>query len=404
MKLGDVVTINSTTVKKNYPFETICYFDISSVGEGFIREIEEIDLETAPSRARRIIKNGDTIISTVRPENRTFYFCKNVRDNSIASTGFAVLTPFKNLINERYLYYFISQREFTSYLVNHQKGSTYPAITVDVIENKNIDLPNLDVQKKIARILSAYDDLIENNLKRINLLEQAAQNIYKEWFVNMRFPGHENAEFDSKTGLPEGWENKLLGDILRKLESGKRPKGGIDKSLGVGIPSIGAESVRGLGYFDYSKTKFISEEFYSSMKKGKLENKDILIYKDGAYIGRTTLFQDDFPFSRCAINEHIFLIHADENQFQYYLYFVLHSDVYFEKMQNLNSNSAQPGINQQKLKTLEIVVPSKDLIVDFDQLATPLICQIHSLSKMNYELKQARDILHPRLMNQTIEV
>jgi len=284
------------------------------------------------------------------------------------------------------------------------QGATQDNLSLEKLLTFEVPTPPLQTQKRIADILSAYDDLIENNLKRIKLLEQAAQNIYKEWFVNFRFPGHESTTINEETGLPEGWEKKSLGEILSKLESGSRPKGGINKSLKVGIPSIGAESVRELGYFDFSKTKYVEKDFFIKMKKGILEDKDILVYKDGAYIGRSTLFQDNFPFEQCSINEHIFLIHAKEEELQYYLYFTLHSDVYFEMMQNLNSNAAQPGINQKKIKTLQINIPSNELLLRFDSFSESSVKQIYKLARKNFELKKARDILLPRLMNRTIEV
>jgi type I restriction enzyme S subunit len=248
----------------------------------------------------------------------------------------------------------------------------------------------INIQKKIASILSAYDDLIENNLKRIQLLEEAAQRIYKEWFVDFKFPNHENTPINKETGLPEGWGKKKLIEIYNKLESGKRPKGGINKDLKDGVPSIGAESVNGLGNFEFSKTKFLTEEFYSTIKKGILENKDILIYKDGAYIGKTALYQNDFPYSKCAVNEHVFLLNTKK---------------YYSKMQNLNSNAAQPGINQKKLLQLELYLPLIDEnMANFNDLVGVKITQIYKLASVNYRLKEARDLLLPRLMNRTLEV
>jgi type I restriction enzyme S subunit len=223
--------------------------------------------------------------------------------------------------------------------------------------------------------------------------------------VNFRFPNYENTPFNEETGLPEGWVILALKDIYNKLESGSRPKGGIDKDLKDGIPSIGAESIKELGYFDFSKTKFVSIDFFEKMNKGIIEDRDILIYKDGAYIGKTTLFQDDFPYTTCAVNEHVFLLNTKNKLQQYYLFFTLSSKEYYSKMQNLNSNAAQPGINQNKLLQLELSIPNKDkLLTDFNEKVEPLIRQIYSLAKINKKLKEARDILLPRLMNRTIEV
>jgi type I restriction enzyme S subunit len=302
----------------------------------------------------------------------------------------------------KFIYYLLQILDFKSL----NGGVAVPTLNRNVLKNVFISYPkSLQTQKRIASILSAYDDLIENNLKRIKILEETAQNIYKEWFVNFRFPNYENTPFNEETGLPEGWVILALKDIYNKLESGSRPKGGIDKDLKDGIPSIGAESIKELGYFDFSKTKFVSIDFFEKMNKGIIEDRDILIYKDGAYIGKTTLFQDDFPYTTCAVNEHVFLLNTKNKLQQYYLFFTLSSKEYYSKMQNLNSNAAQPGINQNKLLQLELSIPNKDkLLTDFNEKVEPLIRQIYSLAKINKKLKEARDILLPRLMNRTIEV
>lgn len=309
-------------------------------------------------------------------------------------------------LENNYLYYYLCQNEIRIKLAQFGRGGANQCnISPSNVESIPIILPPLETQKRIASILSAYDDLIENNLKRIKLLEETAQNIYKEWFVNFRFPNYEHTEFDSESGLPVGWEIVALNDIYDKLESGSRPKGGIDKDLKDGIPSIGAESIRELGYFDFSKTKFISNDFFEKMNKGKIEDRDILIYKDGAYIGKTTLFQDDFPYSNCAVNEHVFLLNTKNKLHQYYLFFTLSTKEYYAKMQNLNSNAAQPGINQPKLLQLELLMTNNEnLLISFNDKVEPLVKQIYSLAKINKNLKEARDILLPRLMNRTIEV
>ena len=115
------------------------------------------------------------------------------------------------------------------------------------------------------------------------------------------------------------------------MESGSRPKGGINKDLKEGIPSIGAESIEGLGFYDFQKEKLVTEDFFRKLRKGILKDKDILIYKDGAYIGKTTLFQDNFPYHNCAVNEHVFLVHTKKPDLQYLLYFTLHSKTYYKR-------------------------------------------------------------------------
>jgi len=262
----------------------------------------------------------------------------------------------------------------------------------------HVNLPPLTTQRKIASILSAYDDLIENNLKRIKLLEEKTQLHYKIEFGEYQFGDKE------PQNLPKGWAIKTIGDIYGKLESGSRPKGGIDKELKEGIASVGAENVIGLGKYNYQSEKLITEAFFENMKRGKIENKDILIYKDGAYIGKTTLFQDDFPHIKCCVNEHVFLLKSKDELYQNYLFFTLYQKLYFDKMQQLNANAAQPGINQESLKSLRILWPSENVIEEFNNKVESGMKLIFVLAKQNTKLQEARDILLPKLMNGQIEV
>ena len=197
---------------------------------------------------------------------------------------------------------------------------------------------------------------------------------------------------------------RKLAELNHRLESGSRPKGGIDSNLKDGIPSIGAENVIGLGKYNFSTEKLISKEFYENMNKGKLKDRDILIYKDGAYIGRTSLFQDDFPHREASVNEHVFLLHMDDEALQYYIFLTLYSPEYYLKMQNLNKNAAQPGINMKIFKTLDVLVPDEAIVVEFNDLVSPMIKSIFSKSKQIKILTEARDRLLPKLMSGEIAV
>lgn len=272
-------------------------------------------------------------------------------------------------------------------------GGSQQNLNAKTLREFEIEIPPLPTQRKIASILSAYDDLIENNLKRIKLLEEKAALVYKNEFGSYQVS---NKDFDS---LPKGWSVKTIGEVFGKLESGSRPKGGIDKELKEGIASVGAENVIGLGKYNYSSEKFITEPFYKNMNRGKIEDRDILIYKDGAYIGKTTLFQDGFPHEDCCVNEHVFLLRAENDCYQYFLFFTLNQNLYFEKMQQLNANAAQPGINQESLKSLKLIWPSVTKVEAFDNEVKDCIMLIFVLAKQNTKLREARDILLPRLMS-----
>lgn len=277
-----------------------------------------------------------------------------------------------------------------------------PGISVTKVAKLKVEMPSLPLQRRIASILSAYDNLIENNNKRIRLLEQMAENLYKEWFVRFRFLGHEKAEMEN--GLPKGWKVEKLGDWGISLESGGRPKGGIDDTLNNGVPSLGAEAIKGLAEYDYSSTKYVSAEFYNAMKRGKNSGNDILLYKDGAYIGRVTLFREGFPYDEYSINEHVFFIAPYDVKYQNYLYFTLHQDAFFTLMQNLNRNAAQPGLSRPDVERIKMVIPTESIIKEFNQNIEPILSCIFKMAKQNALLSRQRDLLLPRLMSGKLEI
>lgn len=334
---------------------------------------------------------GSFGIPVLIKEERPFVFQRHI----------AILRP-NERINSAFLYYTMLSRDFYAKADAAAIGAAQRTVSLTSLRGMEIELPPLKVQEAIASKLSVYDNLIENNQKQIKLLEEAARRLYKEWFVNFRFPGYEDTPIVD--GVPEGWKKCLLGDINCSLESGSRPKGGIDASLVDGVPSIGAENVIGLGCYNYSSEKLITKDFFSKMKRGKLCDKDILIYKDGAYIGRTSLFQDGFPHLEAAVNEHVFLLHAADEHIQYYLFFTLYQQEYYQKMQKLNKNAAQPGINSKAMMSLPVLLPTEDILDGFDSFATPLMHKIFNLAKQNRRLELARDRLLPKLMSGEIEV
>lgn len=198
----------------------------------------------------------------------------------------------------------------------------------------------------------------------------------------------------------DDWEVARLGNILESLESGSRPKGGIDPELVDGVPSIGAESINGLGVYDFSKTKYVTKEFFNNMRRGVVKSHDVLIYKDGAYVGRKGMFGNNFPFAEFAVNEHVFILRANEKAGQIFLYFLLQE----EELAQLNSNSAQPGLNQQAINAFEIVLPPLELINDFEAFTEPLIDKIFENAKQMRTLQKLRDTLLPKLISGEVRV
>ena len=307
-------------------------------------------------------------------------------------------------IDNKYLKYYFDSKNFQELLLNWGgSGSTRAYLGITEQLKLPIILPPLPEQKAIAATLSALDDMIELNNQINKNLEEMTQAIFKSWFVD--FEPFRDGEFEeSELGLiPKGWRVGKLDDVLSEIETGNRPKGGV-AGVESGIPSIGAENVLGLGKYDYSKEKYVSEEFYNSMKKGKLKDWDVLLYKDGAQLGRKTMFALGFPHKKCCVNSHVFILRSNSRMNQCYLYFWLDQDYMTQKIIGLNANSAQPGINQPAVKGLPILIPPIDVLERFDDLVVPIIKNLFSNCLENNILVSIRDTLLPKLMSGEIRV
>jgi len=311
-----------------------------------------------------------------------------------------IIRVLRERANPRFVYYFFKNP--TTFRMCQGLGgqAAQPNINLTVLKGFDLPLPDLRTQDAIVDVLSAYDDLIENNRRRIALLEEAARLLYREWFVHFRFPGYEHDKIVD--GLPEGWERVRMEQVLIALESGGRPRGGaLERD---GIPSIGAENIIGLGQYEYSKEKYVPEDYFEKMRRGVIQSRDVVLYKDGAHIGRSSMFGDGFPHSQCAVNEHVFILRAQADVGQSYLYFWLSQPETRQSVVNLNANTAQPGISQDKLKTLWFLLPPEALRHLFNESVEAQVAQIFRLALMNQKLAQARDLLLPRLMNGEIAV
>jgi type I restriction enzyme S subunit len=312
-------------------------------------------------------------------------------------------TIFYTIIKEgniaKYLYYFLKSIDLT----NLNVGSAVPSLSTEVLNKIEVSLPPLQTQKRIASILSAYDDLIENNLKRIKLLEETAQNIYKEWFVNFRFPNYENTPFNEETGLPEGWEMKKLNDVSEVLSS-KRVF--LSDYVEEGIPFYrGKEITQKSNFESISESLFISEEKFLELKSktGSPVEGDILITGVGT-IGNSYLineFDNDFYFKDGNLLwiKNISLLISPQYLIRYFK-----SQKFFDVINSICIGSSQKAITINSLKNIEIMIPNKNEILAFTDFCKQTMKQISILIENNQKLKEARDILLPRLMNRTIEI
>ncbi len=328
------------------------------------------------------LQRGDVILTTRGTVGNIAYYKNSVPfENIRINSGMVIIRPKginKNFNHQLFKYLKEDFKNYTS-------GSAQPQLPIRDLRQMETNLPPLSEQKMISEVLSSLDDKIELLQKQNKTLEEIAQTLFRKWFIQ-----------DAKPHWPE----KPLGELLEIIESGSRPKGGIDPDLKEGIPSIGAESINGIGRFDFSKTKYVTGEFFKNMKKGIVKDYDILIYKDGAYIGKKAMFGNDFPFKKMSVNEHVFILRANSKANQFFLYFSLEQ----KKLSKLNANSAQPGLNQKAMKSLEIIIPPKDIMNNFRSIVKPWIDKILFNSNQIRTLDNLRDILLPKLISGAVRV
>ena len=367
--------------------------------------IARVAFEHVERLQRHKFKPGDIVYGR-RGDIGRQALIRRPQEGWLCGTGCLRLRLGDEVVDPLFLHYYLRQDEVIGWIANQAIGATMPNLNTSILRSVPVTYPPLPTQRKIAAILSAYDDLIENNLRRIKILEEMAQNLYREWFVKFRFPGHEQTRMvDSSLGpIPEGWEVSVLGEHLIALESGKRPKGGV-KDLDVGILSVGAENVFGIGRHKYQSEKYVSREFFEVMRNGVVKDGDVALYKDGAYIGRTTYFRDSFPHAQFCVNEHVFLLRTRGNRLtQNILYLWLQEPNTVSGIRATNANAAQPGINQPGVNGLSLIVPPEDVAGQFDQLVEPSLALIVSLAKRNEALRRTRDLLLPKLISGEVDV
>ena len=417
VKLGELINTQKGFAFKSawycddgHPIVKVSDFTQNSIDADSLTKIPE---EIAEKYIRYSLREGDVVIQTVGswPSNPASVVGKCIRTPRSANMALlnqnAVRLDPNNKIEKSFLYYALKSPKFSSYIVGTAQGAaSQAAITLEAIREHEMKLPPLPTQRKIAAILSAYDDLIENNLRRIKILEGMAQNLYREWFVKFRFPGHERARFvDSALGrIPEGWEISVLGEHLVELESGKRPKGGA-QDISNGIPSVGAENIMRIGRHNYQNEKFVSHDFFEGMRKGIVKDGDVAIYKDGAYIGKSSYFRDNFPHEQFCVNEHVFLLRSTGKRLtQNSLYLWLNESDTVSAIRATNANAAQPGINQSGVNGLSLIVPTLDIANCFDQLTDPILALLISLAKKNENIRRTRDLLLSKLISGEVDV
>lgn len=341
------------------------------------------DLYKKVSNEFGVPKENDLLITT-RGTIGIPYLYKRTDRFYFADGNLTWIKNFDSNLYSKFLYYWFQSYEGRKKFEALAKGTAQKAVPISGIKTLEIELPSLKDQKRIVDILSAYDDLIENNQKQIKLLEEAAQRLYKEWFVDLRFPGHENTKIVD--GVPEGWNEKTLSQVANVI-MGQSPKSEFYNSEKKGLPfhqGVGSYGVR-----------FVMDDIYSTSYTRIAEPNSIL-FSVRAPVGRLNITKNKVVIGRglAAINQ------ADGCQS--YLYYLLKNKFFKDNI--VGNGSIFASVSKDELLNQKFLIPERNLMMQFEKIVSQMDKQIENLDSKNKKLIEARDRLLPKLMSGEVEV
>ncbi len=351
------------------------------------------DSKVKKDLSSNLAKPGDLVFTQRGTLGQVALIPENgISDRYVVSQSQMKLTVDEHKADRLFLYYYFTSREAVERILNYTSSSGVPHINLTVLRNFEVPVPPLQTQQAIAGVLSTYDDLIENNRRRIALLEEASRLLYREWFVHLRFPGHEHVRVVD--GVPEGWEKKAAYDVMEVL-SGGTPKTKVPDYWDGDIPFYTPKDAVDYAYVA-STEKTLTEEGLRNCNS-KLYPKDTVFITARGTVGKINLVQ-----TAMAMNQSCYALVAKPPVSQYFLYFALVNGV--EQFRSRAVGAVFDAIIRDTFKQIPFVVPDAKLIQTFTDHVTPILQQIDVLSTETRTLAQARDLLLPRLMNGEIAV
>lgn len=329
------------------------------------------------SKTASAYRPNDILLSNIRPYFRKIWYADK---NGSCSNDVLVVRANED-IDSKFLYYVLSDNNFFNYDTVTSKGTKMPRGTPTAIMKYLVPDINIGKQRKIANILSTYDNLIENNNRRIRLLEGMAESLYKEWFVRFRFPEYENVEFVGT--LPIGWQYQPISESMDFFDSQRVPLSSMQRDEMEKIyPYYGAAKL-----MDYVDDYLFDGEY-------------LLLGEDG-----TVVTPDGFPVLQLVndkfwVNNHAHVIKGKGNISTRFLYLTFCRF----PITGVVTGSAQPKISKGRLEKLKILVPDSITMEHFNNLINPMFDEINVLKKQLIRITKLRDLLLPRLMSGKLEV
>lgn len=389
MKFTEYVEVNpKTNLKKG---EYAPFVEMANVSITY-REPEKIEYKKYTSGPK--FQNGDSVVARIEPclQNGKRFFWKSDKIG-FGSTEYIVFRAKEGKMDSKYLFYLLKTDYIKKRMVSSMVGATgRQRVNNDIFGQIEIVVPNIEKQKKIGRTLFLYDDLIENNQKQIKLLEEAAQRLYKEWFVDLRFPGHENTKIVD--GVPEGWSVYPFSSKV-DIMSGGTPKTSIPDYYNGKIPFYTPKDSDG-AFFAYKTQMNITEGGLKNCNSRLYPPKTVIITARGT-VGKTTILA--VPM---AMNQSCYALKMKENDAPYYLFFALNNEI--KALQTMANGGVFNTIIGKTFDSINIQIPKDPLIYGFEETVRPFMEQIKNKLQANSKLVEARDRLLPKLMSGEVKV
>lgn len=389
MRVRDLCFINHKNLNTDIEFDSYLYLDTGNITENLIDNVQLFkNRDELPSRAKRLVLPGDIIISTVRPIQKHYGILGKPENNLLVSTGFAVLTPKKEIVNGHYLYYYLTQEKITNYfqMIAESSVSSYPSITSDIIGNVEIDLPPIDEQNRIANIIMNVDAKISINLELVSSLEEYSQLLFHKWFVDFNFPDKEGKPYKDNGGemyevdgkmIPVGWSWTTVGHVSKNYDNMRIPLSDSERQKRKGkYPYYGATQI--MDYID----DYIFDGFYC------------LIAEDGSVIDVNNKPIMQLAWGKFWVNNHAHVLQGANGISTEYLYLTLKRTNVIRAV----TGAIQKKINQENLNKLPVMLLSNEILIKFDNIIKPIFQKIMILNDENQLLEETRDLLIKKLI------
>lgn len=373
--------------------DILCDEQTQYVNESFLAKLDE----------KYHISKGDVLISLTgshinQPNSMVGRTCRSLTDRKyLLNQRAGKVLPFDNT-NKNYLYYLLSTKAVKYDIANRAYGGANQVnVSPKDIKKLKWEFPDLEIQNKIADVLSTYDELIENNNQRIAVLEQMAENLYKEWFIRLRFPGYETAEFEN--GFPKGWKQIRLGEKMAFIRGKSYSSADIQDGNNI---LLSMNNVHPYGGFIRDFTRVYGGKYQDKhlIKYGDLLMSITDMTQDRRIIGYVAMFDSDR--TDCIMSTHLMKIETDIDHL-----FILN----FFNISGLSKMIAEfatganvLGLTDSILKRIKAVLPSDELIEKYGKIVKPYYDMIAVIKNENDNLVKQRDLLLPRLMSGKLEV